>query len=50
MKKHEKFLLKASIAFALLSAITPTVNAMHIMEGYLPAATAWHGGSSACRF
>ena len=37
MKKHEKFLLKASIAFALLFAITPTVNAMHIMEGYLPA-------------
>ena len=37
MKKHEKFLLKASIAFALLSAITPTVNAMHIMEGYLSA-------------
>lgn len=43
MTKREKILLKASIAFALLFAIAPTVNAMHIMEGYLPAAycVAW---------
>src|SRR5699024_6475014 len=28
---------KASVAIALLFAVMPTVNAMHIMEGYLPA-------------
>ncbi|MGC4020151.1 MAG: energy-coupling factor ABC transporter permease [Muricomes sp.] len=37
MSKKEKILLKASIAFALMFAVTPAVNAMHIMEGYLPA-------------
>lgn len=37
MTKREKHLIKASIAFALLFAVAPTVNAMHIMEGYLPA-------------
>ena len=37
MTKREKLLLKASVAFALLFAVAPTVNAMHIMEGYLPA-------------
>ena len=37
MSKKEKLLLKASIAFAALFAVTPAVNAMHIMEGYLPA-------------
>ena len=36
MSKKEKFLLKAAIAFALMFAVTPAVNAMHIMEGYLP--------------
>ena len=43
MTKREKILLKASVAFALLFAVAPTVNAMHIMEGYLPAAfcVAW---------
>ena len=43
MTKREKILLKAAIVFALLFAIAPTVNAMHIMEGYLPAAycVAW---------
>ena len=43
MTKREKLLLKASVAFALLFAVAPTVNAMHIMEGYLPAAfcVAW---------
>ncbi|MCC2254472.1 energy-coupling factor ABC transporter permease [Ruminococcus sp. CLA-AA-H200] len=37
MTKRETILLKASIAFAILFAVAPTVNAMHIMEGYLPA-------------
>ncbi|HAX51712.1 energy-coupling factor ABC transporter permease [Muricomes intestini] len=37
MSKKEKLLLKASIAFAVMFAVTPAVNAMHIMEGYLPA-------------
>ena len=43
MTKREKLLLKASVAFALLFAVAPTANAMHIMEGYLPAAycVAW---------
>ena len=36
MSKKEKLLLKAAIAFALMFAVTPAVNAMHIMEGYLP--------------
>lgn len=36
MTKKEKNLIKASIAFAVMFAITPAVNAMHIMEGYLP--------------
>lgn len=37
MTKKEKVLIKASIAFAVMFAVTPAVNAMHIMEGYLPA-------------
>ena len=43
MSKKEKILLKASIAFMLLFAVAPAVNAMHIMEGYLPASycVAW---------
>lgn len=32
-----KILLKASIVFAAVFAIVPAANAMHIMEGYLPA-------------
>ena len=35
--KKEKLLLKASIAFAAMFAVAPVSNAMHIMEGYLPA-------------
>jgi len=37
MSKKEKILLKASIVFAAGFAIVPAANAMHIMEGYLPA-------------
>ena len=37
MSKKEKILLKASIAFAAIFAVAPVSNAMHIMEGYLPA-------------
>ena len=37
MSKKEKILLKASIVFAAVFAIVPAANAMHIMEGYLPA-------------
>lgn len=36
MSKKEKLLLKAAVAFALMFAVAPAVNAMHIMEGYLP--------------
>ena len=37
MQKKKRFLLRAYIAFAALFAIAPTANAMHVMEGYLPA-------------
>ena len=37
MTKREKILLKASVAFAAVFAVAPASNAMHIMEGYLPA-------------
>lgn len=37
MTRKEKILLKAVIAFAALTAVAPASNAMHIMEGYLPA-------------
>ena len=37
MTKKQNILLKASIAIAVLFAIAPASNAMHIMEGYLPA-------------
>ena len=37
MTKRETVLIKASVAFAALFAIAPAANAMHIMEGYLPA-------------
>ena len=37
MTEREKILLKASIAFAAVFAVAPASNAMHIMEGYLPA-------------
>ena len=37
MTGREKILLKAVIAFAAVAAVAPASNAMHIMEGYLPA-------------
>lgn len=36
MTKKQKKLLIASIVFAAVFGIVPNVNAMHIMEGYLP--------------
>ncbi len=36
-QKKKKFLLRAYIAFAAMFVIAPASNAMHIMEGYLPA-------------
>lgn len=36
MTKQQKKLFIASIAFAAAFAVAPRVNAMHIMEGYLP--------------
>lgn len=36
MTKQQKKLFIASIAFAAAFAVAPNVNAMHIMEGYLP--------------
>lgn len=43
MSKKERILVKASVAFALMFAVAPAANAMHIMEGYLPASycVAW---------
>lgn len=35
MTKSQKKILKLSVAFAIIFAVTPNVNAMHIMEGYL---------------
>ncbi|MCD7836370.1 MAG: energy-coupling factor ABC transporter permease [Lachnospiraceae bacterium] len=37
MTKIQKVIWKISIAFAVFFAVCPTANAMHIMEGYLPA-------------
>ncbi|MEG0793980.1 MAG: energy-coupling factor ABC transporter permease [Lachnospiraceae bacterium] len=37
MTTKQKFMMKVSLVFVLCFGITPTVNAMHIMEGYLPA-------------
>lgn len=37
MTKKQKKIILASIAFAAMTAVTPAANAMHIMEGYLPA-------------
>lgn len=35
--KNENKLIKTAVLFALIFAVTPAANAMHIMEGYLPA-------------
>ena len=35
MTKKQKNLIKASIAFSLVFAVTPVAQAMHVMEGYL---------------
>lgn len=37
MPKKQKILLRAYIVFVAMFAIAPASNAMHIMEGYLPA-------------
>ena len=37
MKKSTKRYIAASAAFILAFGIAPSANAMHIMEGYLPA-------------
>lgn len=37
MTEKQKKVLKLSIAFAVSFAVYPAANAMHIMEGYLPA-------------
>lgn len=36
MTKKQKFMMKVAIVFAISFSIAPSVNAMHIMEGYLP--------------
>lgn len=43
MSKREKIVMRAVIAFAVLFAVAPVANAMHIMEGYLPVSfcVAW---------
>lgn len=37
MKKKQKIVLSLSVAVAVFLGLTPVANAMHIMEGYLPA-------------
>jgi cobalt/nickel transport system permease protein len=37
MNKNQKIVLTFSIVIALFFGVTPVTNAMHIMEGYLPA-------------
>ena len=37
MKKNQKLIITISTVFALTFGIVPASNAMHIMEGYLPA-------------
>ena len=44
MTKKQNILLKASIAFAVLFAVAPVSNALHSMEGYLPAQFCIAGG------
>ena len=43
MTKKQKIVVRAAIAFSLMYAVAPVANAMHIMEGYLPASycVAW---------
>lgn len=43
MTKKQKIVVRAAIAFSLMFAVAPVANAMHIMEGYLPASycVAW---------
>jgi len=36
MNQKERRIVSIAIAFALIFGVTPIVNAMHIMEGYLP--------------
>ena len=50
MTKKQNILLKASIAIAVLFAIAPASNAMHIMDG-IPSGNSFalRGESSACR-
>ena len=50
MPKKQKILLRAYIVFAAMFAIAPASNAMHIMEGYLPAGYCVHGELVCCRF
>ena len=49
MTKKQNILLKASIAIAVLFAIAPASNAMHIMEGYLQATFCIAWGVICCR-
>ena len=37
MSKRQKRAVKLATVFAAIFAVVPAVNAMHIMEGYLPA-------------
>jgi len=37
MRRYEKTLVRAVLAFAIFFAVTPEALAMHVMEGYLPA-------------
>ena len=43
MTKKQKIVVRAAIAFSLMFAVAPVANAMHIMEGYIPASycVAW---------
>ena len=37
MKKRERKIILTAAVMAVMFGISPRVNAMHIMEGYLPA-------------
>lgn len=50
LSKKQKWIVAASVAFAILFGVMPAGNAMHIMEGYLPASMCIFWGVIAAPF
>jgi cobalt/nickel transport system permease protein len=50
LSKKQKWVVAASIAFAICFGVMPAANAMHIMEGYLPASLCVFWGVMALPF